>query len=207
MPDPATALPNGLVAAGGDLAPGTVLAAYRSGIFPWPDSEERLLWWSPDPRTVLPLDRFHESRSLARTRRRGRFEVTIDRACEDVITGCAADRDGGTWITAGMKAAYLDLHRLGWVHSIEIWSSGRLAGGLYGIAIGAFFAAESMFHRVSDASKVAVAELVEHLRERRFTLLDVQLWTPHLASLGAREIGREEYLSLLTTAIASPVVF
>jgi leucyl/phenylalanyl-tRNA--protein transferase len=207
MPDPETALPNGLVGAGGDLAPGTVLSAYRAGIFPWPDQEERLLWWSPDPRTVLPLDEFHESRSLRRTRRRKTFHVTVDRACADVIAGCATDRSGGTWITEGMAAAYLELHRLGWVHSIEVWTAERLVGGLYGIAIGGLFAAESMFHRATDASKVAVAELVERCRARGLTLLDVQFSTPHLASLGAREIARDEYLARLSAAIASPVVF
>jgi leucyl/phenylalanyl-tRNA--protein transferase len=184
-----------------------VLAAYRAGIFPWPDQTGRLLWWSPDPRTVLPLDGFHESRSLRRTRRRGIFSVTFDRACADVIVACGANRPEGTWITRDMREAYLRLHHLGWVHSVEVWSGERLVGGLYGVAIGAFFAAESMFHRANDASKVAVAELVERLRSRRFELLDVQFLTTHLASLGAREIVRAEYLRRLASAIASPVVF
>src|SRR5690242_10280648 len=188
MPDPASALPNGLVAAGGDLAPGTVLAAYRAGIFPWPDPTGRVLWWSPDPRAVLPLDGFHESRSLRRTRRRNVFRVTFDRACEDVIVGCGADRAEGTWITRGMLDAYARLHALGWVHSVEVWRDEHLVGGLYGIAIGAFFAAESMFHRVTDASKVAVAELVDRLRASGFALVDVQFSTTHLASLGAHDI-------------------
>ena len=207
MPAPATALANGLIGTGGDLAPGTILAAYRAGIFPWPDQHERLLWWSPDPRAVLPLDGFHESRSLRRTRRRRTFDVTIDRACSDVIAGCGQNRSDGTWITPAMHKAYLELHSLGWVHSIEVWNAGKLAGGIYGIAIGAFFAAESMFHRVPDASKVALAELVDHCRERSFELLDVQFVTSHLASLGVREIPRTEYLARLSSAIAAPTVF
>jgi leucyl/phenylalanyl-tRNA---protein transferase len=206
MPDPRTALPNGLLAAGGDLEPGTVLAAYRAGIFPWPDQRGRLLWWSPDPRAVLPLDRFHQSRSLARTRRRGDLEVTFDRACPQVLAACG-DRAEGTWITPEMVGAYVELHRLGWVHSVEVWRSGRLVGGLYGVAIAGFFAAESMFHRVDDASKVALAELVERLRARGFTLMDVQFLTDHLASLGAATVAREDYLSTLRAAIAMEARF
>jgi leucyl/phenylalanyl-tRNA--protein transferase len=201
MPDPRTALPNGLLASGGDLEPGTVLAAYRAGIFPWPDADQRLLWWSPEPRAILPLDRFHESRSLRRTRRRGAFRVTFDRAYASVMEGCA-DRPEGTWITSSIVAAYVSLHELGWAHSVEIWAGERLAGGVYGVAIGGFFAAESMFHREPDASKVALAELVDHLRGVEFRLLDVQLLTTHLASLGAVLIPRDDYLRLLSQAIA-----
>jgi leucyl/phenylalanyl-tRNA--protein transferase len=201
MPDPRTALPNGLLAAGGDLEPGTLLAAYRAGIFPWPDPEGRLFWWSPDPRAILPLEGFHESRSLRRKRRRGEFSVTVDEACDEVMAGCA-DRPEGSWITPPMRAAYLKLYELGWVHSVEVWSGRRLAGGVYGLAIGTFFAAESMFHRVSDASKVALAELVERLARGGFTLLDVQFITPHLASLGACAITRDDYLARLQRAIA-----
>ncbi len=200
MPDPRAALPNGLLAAGGDLEPGTVLAAYRAGIFPWPDPGGRLLWWSPDPRGILPLDGFHESRSLRRKRRRGEFRVTADQACDEVMAGCA-DRPEGTWITPRMRAAYLELHELGWVHTIEVWARERLAGGIYGLAIGGFFAAESMFHRETDASKVALAELVERLARGGFVLLDVQFVTPHLASLGARAITRDDYLARLERAI------
>ncbi|MBI2964125.1 MAG: leucyl/phenylalanyl-tRNA--protein transferase [Deltaproteobacteria bacterium] len=206
MPDPRTALPNGLLACGGDLEPGTLLAAYRAGIFPWPDHDGRLLWWSPDPRAVLPLEGFHESRSLRRRRRRAGFQVTLDHACDEVLAGCA-DRPGGTWISAEMRAAYLALHDLGWVHSAEVWSEERLVGGLYGVAIGGLFAAESMFHRATDASKIALAAVVERLRARGFSLLDVQFLTPHLASLGAREIPRREYLAALSAAIASPAAF
>jgi len=201
MPDPRAALANGLVASGGDLEPGTVLAAYRSGIFPWPDESGRLFWWSPDPRAILPLDAFHESRRLARRRRSGGFSVSMNRACAEVIDGCG-DRTEGTWITPAMRAAYLELHELGWVHSVEVWKDARLVGGLYGVAIGGFFAAESMFHMATDASKVALAELVEHLDRSRFSLLDVQFLTPHLASLGAAAISRDDYLARLSLAIA-----
>lgn len=206
MPDPRTALPNGLLAAGGDLEPGTVLAAYRAGIFPWPDPDGRLLWWSPDPRAILPPDGFHESRSLRRKRRRGVFQVTADRACAEVMSGCA-DRGEPTWITPQMKKAYVELHELGWVHSIEVWSEGRLCGGLYGVAVGGFFAAESMFHRDTDASKVALAELVERLRRSGFALLDVQFLTRHLSSLGAVAIARDTYLDRLRAAIAMQTRF
>ena len=201
LPDPQTALPNGLLACGGDLEPGTLLAAYRAGIFPWPDSDGRLLWWSPDPRAILPLERFHESRSLRRTRRRDVFRTTRDRAYARVIEGCA-DRPEGSWINSAMITAYVTLHELGWAHSVEVWGGERLVGGVYGVAIGGLFAAESMFHRESDASKVALAELVEHLRRREYGLLDVQLLTNHLASLGAMNVARDNYRRLLKQAIA-----
>jgi leucyl/phenylalanyl-tRNA--protein transferase len=206
MPDPRLAPAHGLLAAGGDLEPGTVLSAYRRGIFPWPDRDARLLWWSPDPRAILPLECFHESRSLRRLRRLGRFRITRDRACAAVIAACA-ERAEGTWISPAMIAAYSRLHELGWVHSVEAWSGDTLAGGVYGVAIGGFFAAESMFHRARDASKVALAELVDWLRRRGFTLLDVQLQTAHLASLGAVEIARDEYLARLRRAIGADVSF
>jgi leucyl/phenylalanyl-tRNA---protein transferase len=207
MPDLRRAPSHGLVAAGGDLDPGTLLAAYRAGIFPWPDPEGRLFWWSPDPRAVLPLDGFHESRSLRRCRRSGRFTVTRDRDCAAVIDGCAANRNDGTWITPAIRDAYLALHDLGWVHSIEVWEDGALAGGLYGVAIGGFFAAESKFHRASDASKVALAELVVHLGARGFTLLDVQLPTAHLTSLGVTTIARTTYLAGLAAAVRLPAAW
>jgi leucyl/phenylalanyl-tRNA--protein transferase len=199
MPDPRSAPPRGPVAAGGDLALGTVLAAYRCGIFPWPDAAGQLFWWSPDPRAILPLAGFHESRSLRRVRRRDRFRIGYDQACGAVIRVCA-ERPEGTWITPAMIDAYTRLHALGWVHSVEAWAGDTLAGGVYGVAIGGFFAAESMFHRVGDASKVALGALVERLGARGFALLDVQLLTPHLASLGAVEIARDEYLERLAAA-------
>jgi leucyl/phenylalanyl-tRNA--protein transferase len=206
MPNPARASPEGLLAAGGDLEPGTILAAYRRGIFPWPDRDGHVLWWSPDPRAVLPLGAMHQSRSLQRTRRRGRFTATADRACTEVIDACG-ERAEGTWITPEMREAYVRLHELGWVHSVEVWADSRLVGGVYGVAVGGFFAAESMFHRERDASKVALAELVEHLAGRGFTLLDVQFKTEHLASLGVVEIARTTYLAKLRDALAQTVSF
>ncbi|HXJ33186.1 MAG TPA: leucyl/phenylalanyl-tRNA--protein transferase [Candidatus Eisenbacteria bacterium] len=189
----------GILGAGADLEPGTILAAYRAGIFPWPDQSGRLLWWSPDPRAIIPLSGFHASTSLRRLRRRGRYAVTRDTACADVIRGCATSH-GPTWITPEMLAAYVRLHEMGWAHSVEVWRQGELVGGVYGVAMGGLFAAESMFHLARDASKVALAELVEHLRTRGFQLLDVQLATPHLRSLGAIEIPRAEYLALVEEA-------
>jgi leucyl/phenylalanyl-tRNA--protein transferase len=206
MPRPEAAPPHGCLAAGGDLEPGTILAAYRGGIFPWPDSDGRLLWWSPDPRAVLPLDGFHASRSLRRVQRRARYRVTRDQACAAVIAGCA-DRAEGTWITPAIRRAYARLHALGWVHSVEAWEGSTLVGGVYGVAIGGFFAAESKFHRAPDASKVALAGLVQWLAARRFRLLDVQLATDHLRTLGVIEIPRVEYLRRLSVAIAVDTAF
>jgi leucyl/phenylalanyl-tRNA--protein transferase len=206
MPDPRDAHPSGLLAGGGDLAPGTILAAYRAGIFPWPDASGALFWWSPDPRAILPLDGMHVARRLRRTQRRGTFRVTTDTAYAEVIAACA-DRPGGTWITPSIHAAYTHLHALGWGHSVEVWEGATLVGGVYGVAIGGFFAAESMFHRARDASKIALAALVERLRSHGFALLDVQLRTPHLTSLGAVEIPRAEYLARLAAATSRPAAF
>jgi leucyl/phenylalanyl-tRNA---protein transferase len=206
FPDPGRADPEGLVAHGGDLDPSTLVAAYRQGIFPWPYDEASLLWWSPDPRAVLPLDELHVSRRLARTLRSRRFRVTVNAAFAAVVDGCA-DRDE-TWITPALRAAYVRLHALGWTHSVEVWSTdGGLAGGLYGIAVGGLFAAESMFHRERDASKAAVVALVQHARRVGTTLLDVQVPSPHLASLGARAISRREYLGRLAVALERRVAF
>ena len=206
FPDPARADAEGLLARGGDLEPGTLITAYRRGIFPWPYGEETMLWWSPDPRAILPLDALHVSRSLARTLRQQRFRLTLNTAFAMVIEGCAAREE--TWITPAMRAAYLRLHGLGWAHSLEVWGGdGALAGGLYGVAVGGLFSAESMFHRVRDASKVAVVALVEHARRVGVTLLDVQVPSPHLASLGALAIPRDDYLARLRTALERPVAF
>jgi len=206
FPDPARGDAEGLIAQGGDLQPATIVAAYRQGIFPWPHDEAELLWWSPDPRAVLPLEGLHVSRSLARTVRRARFRVTLNAAFPAVIDGCAA-RDE-TWITPAIRAAYVRLHRLGWAHSVEVWDrSGALAGGLYGVVVGGLFAAESMFHHATDASKVAVVALVQHARWVGTTLLDVQVPTDHLATLGARTVPRAEYLRLLAAAVRRPVAF
>lgn len=206
FPDPARADAQGLLAHGGDLEPATLIAAYRRGIFPWPYDAEPLLWWSPDPRAILPLEALHVSRSLARTLRRARFGLTLNAAFAAVIDGCAAREE--TWITPDIREAYVRLHALGWAHSFEVWGpDGTLAGGLYGVAVGGLFAAESMFHATRDASKVAVVALVEHARRVGVTLLDVQVLSPHLASLGARAIPRAEYLARLPAALGRPVAF
>jgi leucyl/phenylalanyl-tRNA--protein transferase len=206
FPDPARADPEGLLAHGGDLEPATLIAAYRRGIFPWPYEEEPLLWWSPDPRAILPPEGLHVSHRLARTLRQGRFRVTLNAAFAAVIHGCAARPE--TWITPALRAAYVRLHELGWAHSIEVWGpDGRLAGGLYGVAVGGLFAAESMFHHARDASKVAVVALVEQARRVGVTLLDVQVPSPHLASLGARAIPRADYLRRLAAAVHQDVTF
>jgi leucyl/phenylalanyl-tRNA--protein transferase len=197
----------GLVDVGGDLSSERLLHAYRHGVFPWYDDPLPVCWWSPDPRAIFEMDGLHISRRLARTMRTGRFQVSINRDFAGVMEGCA-DRPGeGTWITPAMLAAYQELHRLGHAHSVETWLDGELAGGVYGVAIGGLFAAESMFHRASDASKVALVHLFEHLRQRGFTLFDTQILTPHTASLGAVEIPRREYLRRLRSAVEIPVRF
>jgi leucyl/phenylalanyl-tRNA---protein transferase len=207
FPDPRGADEDGLIASGGDLEPATLLAAYRGGIFPWPAEGIDLLWWSPDPRAVLPPDGVHVSRSLRRTLRQARFRVTIDAAFDDVIDACG-DRGGeGTWITPALRAAYARLHRLGWAHSVEVWAGGALVGGLYGVASGGLFAAESMFHRVRDASKVALVALGQHARAVGVTLIDVQMPSPHLAAMGAVTLARADYLDALALAVARPVNF
>ncbi len=195
-----------LVAMGGDLQPERLLEAYRHGIFPWYDECEPILWWSPDPRAIFELDGLYVSRRLRRTLRSGRFTTSVNRDFAGVIRGCA-DRSQGTWITREMLDAYETLHALGHAHSIEVWHAGGLAGGLYGVAIGGFFAGESMFTRVRDASKVALVHLVERLKERGFTLFDTQFLTDHTERLGAMEIPRSEYLKRLQEALALPVTF
>lgn len=194
-----------LVAVGADLAPGTILSAYRLGLFPMglgPGGEGSMGWWSPDPRGVLPPGAFHASRSLHRSRRR--FQVTVDRAFTQVVAGCADPSRDGRWITPEVASAYAELHRLGWTHSIEVWADGRLVGGLYGLSIGGLFAGESMFHRATDASKVAVWELTRRWYadgdSRR--VIDVQWSTGHLASLGVVEWPRRTYLRRLEQALA-----
>lgn len=206
FPDPRRAPADGPLAWGGDLEPATLLDAYRHGIFPWPVRGE-LFWWSPDPRAVIPLDGLRVSRSLRRTLRSGRLECTVDTAFDAVVRGCA-DRPGeGTWITPGLRVAYRRLHRLGLAHSVEVWAQGTLAGGLYGVALGGAFIGESMFHRVTDASKVALCRLVERLRARGFRLLDAQMPTDHLQRLGAVTVPRATYLAQLDRALALPVTF
>ena len=205
--DPEWADPEGLVGIGGDLSPGRLLEAYRRGIFPWFDEETPILWWSPDPRAIFELDGLHVSRRLARTLRSGKFSVTFNRDFPGVIRGCA-DRPGqGVWITADMIAAYTRLHQLGHAHSVEVWHDGKLAGGLYGVAVGGLFAGESMFTRVRDASKVALAHLMDRLRQRGFQLFDVQFLNDHTARLGAVEVPRREYLARLRRALRCEVSF
>jgi leucyl/phenylalanyl-tRNA--protein transferase len=204
--DPEAADARGLVAVGGDLRPETLLTAYRRGVFPWYEEGLPVCWWSPDPRAILPLDNLHVSRRLARTIRSGRFEVTFDRDFAGVIRGCA-DRAEGTWITGDMITAYEALHALGYAHSVETWRDGRLAGGVYGVAVGGLFSAESMFYRDTDASKVALAGLVARLREQGYVLLDLQMLTEHTARLGAVEVPRREYTARLAEAIGLKVTF
>jgi leucyl/phenylalanyl-tRNA--protein transferase len=198
-PSEALAEPNGLLAAGGDLAPERLLAAYTLGIFPWYQEGQPILWWSPDPRAVLIPDELKVSRSLRRSVAKRGFEFRVDTEFESVVAACAAPRNygGGTWITDEMAAAYANMHRLGWAHSFETWHDGGLAGGLYGIAIGRVFFGESMFTRVTDASKVALVHAVAFLRERGFELIDCQVASAHTLSLGAREIPREAFLQSL----------
>jgi leucyl/phenylalanyl-tRNA--protein transferase len=210
FPPPTATTPDGLVCVGGRLSPDWLLDAYSHGIFPWPMWEdEPIAWWSPDPRAVIELDEFRISRRLRRTLRSGKFAVTCDRSFNDVILGCATGtgREGGTWLTPSMIAAYRRMHALGHAHSVEVWYERQLVGGTYGIAIGGLFAAESMFYRVRDASKVALAHLVAHLRARGYELLDIQQLTPHTESLGAREISRIEYLRRLARTVGAPITF
>lgn len=196
----------GLVAVGGDLTPRTLLQAYRGGIFPWFSEGDPIFWWSPDPRAIFELDGLHVSRRLRRTIRSSKFTMTVNRDFAGVIRGCA-DRAEGTWITAEMIEAYETLHRQGHAHSVEAWSAGTLAGGLYGVAIGGFFAGESMFTRVRDASKAALVWLVERLRQRGYQLFDTQFVTEHTAGMGAKEIPRDEYLKRLQRALAVSASF
>lgn len=214
FPPPQTALtqPSGLLAAGGDLSPERLLAGYRRGIFPWYEAGQPILWWCPDPRTVLPLGAFHVSRSLSRTLRRAQLRTTLNQSFAAVIDGCAADRPGqhGTWITPQMRAAYLRLHKMGFGHSVETWLERELVGGIYGVAIGRMFFAESMFSRHTDASKVALHRLVAELRLRECPMIDCQISSAHLTSMGACEISRQEFvdqtaaLCAQTTAVAWP---
>jgi leucyl/phenylalanyl-tRNA--protein transferase len=186
---------DGLVAIGGDLSPARLLAAYDAGIFPWYDEGLPPLWWSPDPRTVLQAEHLHVSRSLARTLRHGPFRLTWDHAFGDVMRACADRGETGTWILPEMIEAFERLHRLGHAHSVEAWDGGRLVGGLYGVHRGGLFAAESMFHRATDASKVALVAAVRSLFRAGIEVFDVQMTTPHLARLGSEEWPRKTYLA------------
>ncbi len=208
FPDVALALrePDGLLAVGGDLSPARIIAAYRQGIFPWYSEGQPILWWSPDPRSVLFTEHLKISRSLRKTVRKNRFGITMDTAFQGIMEGCAAPRRGepGTWITPEMKQAYLQLHKAGVAHSVECWEDDELVGGLYGIAIGRVFFGESMFSRRSDASKVAFVHLVKMLREWNFGLIDCQVATSHLASLGAVSIPRLQFVRMLRKLCGQP---
>jgi leucyl/phenylalanyl-tRNA--protein transferase len=198
--------PAGLLAAGGDLSPERLIAAYRRGIFPWYSPGQPVLWWSPDPRAVLFPEEFRCTRSLAKTLRNGGFSLSVDRDFAAVITGCAAPRAAspGSWITSEMRAAYLELHRLDLAHSVEVWRGGALAGGLYGVRLGGVFFGESMFSGERDASKAALAHLVALCRRNNLAVIDCQLPSRHLASLGARTIPRSQFQALLREHARAP---
>ncbi|MFZ5556576.1 MAG: leucyl/phenylalanyl-tRNA--protein transferase [Pseudomonadota bacterium] len=200
--------PNGLLAAGGDLSAERLLDAYRHGIFPWFNDGEPILWWSPDPRMVLFPAEVKVSRSLRKRLRRGGYSIRCDSAFRDVVEACADTRAGhpGTWITPAMRDAYGRLHRLGYAHSVETWIDGALAGGLYGVAIGRAFFGESMFARATDASKIALVHLARQLQRWEFGVIDCQMSTPHLASLGSRELPRADFTRLVAELVNYPTI-
>lgn len=210
FPDVTQALsdPDGLLAVGGDLSPQRLLFAYRHGIFPWYHADQPILWWSPDPRAVLFPPQIHVSRSLSRLIARGGYTTSLDSAFAAVMAACAAPRpqqpEGGTWISSAMQAAYARLHRLGHAHSVEIWMDGELAGGLYGIALGRVFFGESMFSRRTDASKLALVHLARQLEAWGYALIDCQVNSAHLRTLGSRLIPRREFLGALRDHCGSP---
>lgn len=193
----ALADPNGLLAIGGDLSVHRLLRAYRQGIFPWFNPDEPILWWAPDPRAVFRPDSLRISRSLGKTLRRDDYAVTLDRAFPEVIAACGAERRDGTWLGEQMRQAYLELFRRGYAHSVEVWREGRLIGGLYGVAIGRIFFGESMFNRATDGSKIALSWLARQLASWDFPLIDCQVGSPHLESLGAQYLPREQFQQLL----------
>ncbi len=212
FPSPDTARPNGLVLVGGCLSPEWMLTAYSQGIFPMPIVEgrrETLAWFSPDPRGIIEFDELYVSSSLARTIRRGKFRVTMDTAFETVIEACAEPRDytDGIWISPALMAGYQALHQAGHAHSVEVWDGETLAGGIFGIAVGGLFAGESMFHRVTDGSKVALVALMRHLQSQGFELFDVQWTNEHTRSLGAKDIRRRQYLKRLAAVVGKRVKF
>ncbi len=200
--------PNGLLAAGGDLSPERLLDAYAHGIFPWFNDEDPVLWWSPDPRMVLVPRELHVSKSLRRTIRSGEFRITLDQVFDAVMEGCAAPRPNqdGTWITGDMMSAYARLAGLGYAHSVEAWADDELAGGLYGVAIGRVFYGESMFSRRANASKVALAHIARQLDRWKFVLIDCQMATGHLESLGAREIARDDFVGRVRAGVVQAQV-
>lgn len=204
FPPPQLASAEGLLAVGGDLSEDRLIVAYASGIFPWYSEDEPILWWSPDPRMVLYPEEFHCSRRLARTIRQGMFTVTADTEFERVVAGCASGRREGTWITPAMRDAYVRLHEAGYAHAFECWHDGELAGGLYGVSLGACFFGESMFTRVTNASKVAMHALVRCCEAWGFAFMDCQVPNGHLRRLGARAIPRDTFLESLASALKRP---
>lgn len=210
FPPPHLAEKNGLLGVGGDLREERLLLAYSMGIFPWYSQGEPILWWSPDPRLVLFLDELKISRSLKQTIKKGIYKVTMDNAFEDVIKGCAQvhlEKEGNTWITDEMIDAYIRLHKIGYAHSVEVWSNnGGLSGGLYGVSLGKAFFGESMFTKKTDASKIALVYLVRHLKKWEFDFIDCQVPTQHLIKMGAREIPRTEFLQMLKKTLSAPTI-
>jgi leucyl/phenylalanyl-tRNA--protein transferase len=207
FPDPRLGEKDGLLAIGGDLSPERLLLAYRQGIFPWYTEGQPILWWSPDPRMVLFLQKFKKHKNLRRTVESGKFTVRFDHDFEQVVEHCSRvprRGQGGTWITREMKQAYLTLHMMGFGHSVETYREGKLVGGLYGLSLGSVFFGESMFHLETDASKVALWHLVERLRQWEFEFIDVQQETSHLRSLGAEAIDRMKFLTLLEQNVRKP---
>ncbi|MGY2288418.1 leucyl/phenylalanyl-tRNA--protein transferase [Pseudomonas sp. SDO528_S397] len=198
--------PNGLLAAGGDLSPDRLVQAYRHGCFPWFSQGQPILWWSPDPRTVLFPEELHISRSLAKLLRQQRYTVTFDQDFASVIQACAEPRSyaDGTWITDSIQSAYIALHQRGYAHSVEVWDDGRLVGGVYGLAMGQMFFGESMFSRADNASKFGFVTLVKHLQAWGFVLIDCQMHTNHLQSLGARAISRSDFVNYLHEHLDRP---
>lgn len=211
FPDLSRALksPNGLLAAGGDLSPERLLHAYEHAIFPWFDDRQPILWWSPDPRCVLHPTDLHISRRFRRELRKSRVRVSFNHSFSDVIAACGGPRQqhAGTWITPGMIEAYNTLHRLDWAHSVEVWLEGQLVGGMYGVAIGRAFFGESMFSRLSNASKIALLALCRHLVKHDFAVLDCQVASPHLMSLGAIEMPRRKFAALLEDSCTPRIAF
>ena len=197
---------DGLIAIGGDLRPERLLQAYRNGVFPWYDENEPICWWSPNPRAIFELNGLHVSRRLRRVRRSRRFTVTVNRDFAGVIRGCAEGRAEGTWITPEMIVAYETLHRLGYAHSVEAWEGNSLVGGLYGVDAGGAFSGESMFCYRSNASKLALLYLIEHLQKRGLDWIDIQMLTPHMEALGAKSIDRSEFLQKLSLALKRKIV-
>ncbi|MEW5733742.1 MAG: leucyl/phenylalanyl-tRNA--protein transferase [Thermodesulfobacteriota bacterium] len=209
FPDPRFAGPGGLLALGGDLSPERLIAAYRQGIFPWYNEGDPILWWSPDPRFILEPCGLHVSRRLSRLLRQGRFSVTLDTCFPEVISRCALvhrQHQGDTWLVDDMIRAYCRLAEPGFCHSVEVWEGGALAGGLYGVSLGSGFFAESMFHHTANASKAALVFLCRFLMDRGFTLLDCQVRTPHMETMGAREVERGEFLNRLSLCLERPTL-